>query len=191
MENPSNKPEHSVPAGADILVALRDEADRLIEDSLHTGRNHQEAGRRWAVINNWLGLPATIATTLLAGGAGISAILNQQPVVTALLALSAAALSAARGFLRPSESAEAYSLKGNRFIALRNDARLFRDLDLKRGLDAEELVVRIKELRTRYADLNETPPLVVQRRDYLRARKSIEAGESEYEVDRNQKGARS
>lgn len=166
-----------------LRQALRNEASRVIEDCLHTGRNHQEAGLRWAGINTWLGVPAAVATTVLAGGAGVSAILDQRSGVTAVLALAAAALSAARGFLRPGEVSEAHSLKGNRFISLRNDARMFQQLDLLSGQASEELVARIKELRQRYADLNEAPPLVIQRQDYLKAKRGIEAGESEYAVD--------
>ncbi len=172
---------------ARLREAIDDEASRLIEDCLHTGRNHQEAGRRWAGINTWLGVPSAMATTVLAGGAGISALIDQQPGITALLALTAAALSAARGFLRPGESSEAYSLKGNRFIALRNDARLFQQIDLRSSQPVEELAGRVKELRKRYADLNEAPPLVIQRRDYLKARQSIESGESTYMVDAKHK----
>lgn len=185
----TSTPHPTSTASDDVRLrqALQDEASRLIEDCLHTGRNHHEAGRRWASVNTWLGVPTAMATTVLAGGAGISALLDQQPAITALLALSAAALSAAKGFLRPGESSEENSLKGNRFIALRNDARIFQQIDLRSGQSVDDHISRIKELRKRYSDLNEAPPLVIQRRDYLKARNSIESGESEYQVDARQK----
>lgn len=171
-------------AGAELRQSLSDEAERFIEDSLHTGRNNQAAGRWWSGFNTWVGVPGEIAATILAGGAGISALLDQQPIVTASLAVVSAALGAVHAFLKPGEKADAYTLKGNRFIALRNETRLFRDLDLKTAASDDELVVRMRELRKRYAELNEVPPLVVEDRHYQRAKKSIEAGESDYTIDR-------
>lgn len=163
--------------------ALNTEAKRLLVDCTYTGRGHQAAGRRWSVWNNRLGLPTAIASTLLAGGAGLSAVVDRQPWITATLAVLAAMTSAAHGFLRPGEIAQEHSLKGNRFIALRNDARLFREIDLRSGLSEQELAVRLRDLRQRYHDLNETPPLHIPRQDYLAAKQSIESGESNYEND--------
>lgn len=166
-----------------LRAALNDEAKRLIVDSTYTGRGHQAAGGRWAVYNNWLGLPTAVASALLAGGAGVSAVTESRPGLTAGLAFGAAILSAAHGFLRPAERAEEHSLKGNRFIALRNEARLFREIELRSNPDKDDLTTRLTELRKRYADLNETPPLHIPRRDYETAKRGIEAGESSYEND--------
>lgn len=166
-----------------LRAALDAEAKRLIVDTTYTGRGHQAAGGRWATLNYWLGLPTAVGTALLAGGAGISAIIDRHAWLTAVLAFSATIASAVHGFLRPSERSDGHSLKGNRFIDLRNDARLFRELDLHSDLAVEELSARIRALRRRYADLNEAPPLQIPPQDYKAAKRSIDAGESSYEND--------
>lgn len=166
-----------------LRSALDDEAKRLIVDSIYTGRGHQQAGGRWATYNTWLGVPTAIGTALLAGGAGISAITDRYPWLTAGLAFAAAIASAVHGFLRPGERAEEHSLKGNRFIALRSDARFFRTIDLRSDLAVNDLSDRLRALRQRYNNMNETPPLHIPRRDYQAAKRSIEAGESNYEND--------
>jgi hypothetical protein len=166
-----------------IRNAFELEAKRLIVDSTYTGRGHQAAGNRWATYNYWLGLPTAVASALLSGGAGISAVVDRHAWLTAILAFGAAISTASHGFLRPGERAEEHALKGNRFIALRNDARLFLELDLRTTMAADKLSNQIRDLRKRYADLNETPPLHIPRQDYEAAKQSIEAGESSYEND--------
>jgi hypothetical protein len=163
--------------------ALDAEAKRLIVDTTYTGRGHQAAGGRWATLSYWLGVPTAVATALLAGGAGISAIIDRHAWITAALAFGATIASAIHGFLRPSERADSHSLKGNRFIDLRNDARLFRELDLRSDMTVDELSARIRVLRKRYADLNAAPPLQIPSRDYQAAKRSIHVGESSYEDD--------
>src|SRR5687768_11412743 len=86
-----------------IRQAITVEAKRLIVDSTYTGRGHQTAGGRWAKYDHWLGLPTSIAGALLAGGAGISAVTDGRPGLTAVLAFASAITSAAHGFLRPGE----------------------------------------------------------------------------------------
>ncbi len=173
-----------------LREALSKESERLIEDSLHTGRNNQEAGRWWSGFNTWVGAPSEVAAAILAGGAGVSALVGNEPNKTAALALISAALTALRAFFKPAEQADAYTLKGTRFIAIRNEARFFREIDLASSASDEELTAQLRDLRQRYANLNETAPLVVQRMHYLRARESIEAGESDYKIDRQAKEGR-
>lgn len=171
-------------APSPMRVALDREAQRLIEDSLHTGRNNQEAGRWWSGFNTWIGAPSEVLSAILAGSAGISALIGSEARTTAAFALASAALTALRAFFKPAEKADGYTLKGSRFIAIRNETRFFQEIDLASNAPDEELRSQLRELRKRYADLNEGPPLVVQRMHYLRARKSIEAGESDYAVDK-------
>lgn len=166
-----------------LRSALDDEAKRLLVDSIYTGRGHQQAGGRWATYNTWLGVPTAVLTALLAGAAGISALNDRFPWLTASLAFAAAIASAAHGFLRPGERAEEHSLKGNRFIALRNDARFFRQVELQSRIAPDELSGRLRALRQRYHDMNEAPPLHIPQQDYQAAKASIERGESNYEND--------
>ncbi len=166
-----------------LRSALNEEAKRLIVDALYTGRGHQVAGARWLEIHHWLGVPAAVTTTLLAGSATLSAVLEWNSWLTAGLALSSAITSASSSFLKPKEKADEYTLKGNRFIAIRNQARMYQQIDLRSSQTDEELSAEIKRIRSEYDKLNETPPLQIPRWAYERARKNITDGESNYEND--------
>jgi hypothetical protein len=165
---------------------LHKEAERLVEDSNFTARGNLHAGREWTGVNTWLGLPAEISAAVLAGGAGLTALLDGNPCITAGLAFIAAALGAARVFLKPSEKAAGYSHKGTRMIGIRNQARIFRDIDLNTTMTGEQLAARIKELRREYDELLSVEPTVIHDRHYQAAKRGIEAGESEYAVDKKQ-----
>jgi hypothetical protein len=162
--------------------AIRDEVKRLIIDCTYTGRGHQTAGQFWAGVNSWLGLPAAIISALIAVGAAANAILGQSPLLTAGLAMCSAVLTSAHAFFHPDKLAEQHGLKGDRFISLRNDARLFLKIDLL-TLAPKEWPARIHDLRRRYNALNEGSPRRIVRRDYESAKRSIAAGESGYEND--------
>ncbi|MDP9357504.1 MAG: SLATT domain-containing protein [Chloroflexota bacterium] len=176
-------PPPSSPPDADLRGALNDEAKRLILDAAYSGRGHMEAAAFWQLWDSRLGLPATLLSTLLAAGASVAALLKSQPELTAGLAGLAALLNAARAFLQPREKAQGHGLKGNKYITIRNEARLIREIDLRSGLAAEELCARIKALRGRYAELKESDPLVIPRGAYEKAKRGIEAGESSYDND--------
>lgn len=169
-----------------LRFELRDEAERLHEDSLYSEKNNFEAGQWWSQFNDKAGAPGEILTTILAGGAGINVLLDGQPLLTAGLAIASAVISALRTFFKPAEKAEAYTLKGSRYNAIRNEARIFRNVDVASGLSDDELRQKLDDLRKRYNDLNQMEPLVMPRRHFEAARRNIEAGEPAYAIDRRQ-----
>jgi hypothetical protein len=168
---------------AERRKALDDEAKRLIIDGTYSGRGHQEASAIWSTVNAWLGLPIVILSAVLASGAGLSAITGSDNRQTAALALLAAVLTATRGFFRPDELSEEHGLKGTRYIGLRNEARLFREVEMRGDATFTDLALRLRELRERYNALSETPPRRIPRWAYERAKKGIAGGESSYEND--------
>lgn len=160
------------------------EAERIIEDSDFTARSNLYAGREWSGINTWLGLPAEISAAVLAGGAGLAALLDGNSYLTAGLAFVAAILGAARVFLKPTEKAAGYTHKGARMVGIRNQTRIFRDIDLNTGMTEDQLAARIKELRREYDEILPVEPTVIHARHYQKAKKSIESGETSYAVDK-------
>jgi hypothetical protein len=168
---------------AALRQALDTEAKRVIVDCTYSGRGHLEASHRWASLNTWLGLPVVILSAVLASGAGLNALIGQNNYVTATLALLSAVLTSTRAFFNPGELAEAHGLMGNRYLSVRNAARLFREIDLRSRLTPEELTLRLRDLRERCDALNETPPQRIPRWAYERAKRRIAAGEAGYEDD--------
>lgn len=168
---------------AALRQALNDEAKRLIVDCTYSGRGHQQASLRWGTWHTWLGLPTVVGSAILASGAGLNALVGESQGLTAALALLSAVLTATRGFFRPGDLADEHALKGSRYISLRNEARFFREIDLRSDTSLDELARRIQELRAQYNTLNETPPQQIPRWAYEAAKKSIARGESSYEDD--------
>ncbi|MGA2307460.1 MAG: SLATT domain-containing protein [Acidimicrobiales bacterium] len=164
--------------------ALWNEANRVIIDSTYSGRSHQAMGTFWDRLNRWLGIPTVILSALLAGGAGITAIVGTHSWITATLALLSAVLVSAKGFLKPDENAEAHGLKGDRLISLKNDAITFQEVELSSVGNEEILRNMCKELNKRRNGLREMPPRHIYRSVYKRTKESIDAGESDYENDR-------
>lgn len=167
----------------DLLRGLRDEAKRLYVDATYSGRGHLQSCARWQQWDTRLGVPATIMSSILAAGAAVSALVEGTPLVTAGLAGSAAVLNGLRSFLQPDVKAQSHGVKGNQFLAIRNDARTFLEIDLCTGQPQDELVSNSKELRRRYNELKQTDPQLIPRGDYEAAKRNIDAGESSYTTD--------
>lgn len=157
---------------------LSAEVSRIEEDALYSSKGHFEAAALWSDIHLWLGIP----TALLAAAGGISA-LSEKALAAGIIGGAVAALTAVATFLNPSGKSNTHHLAGTRFSALKNQARIVREIDLL-AVDAEVmgLVTLVKELATRRDELNEASPQPA-RWAFRRARKAIEAGEADYRVD--------
>lgn len=163
--------------------ALWEEANRVIIDATYSGRAHQRMGTTWDSINRWLGLPAVILSSLLAGSAGVAVLIGAYKWLSATLALVAAGLTAARTFLKSDEVAEAHGLKGDRLINLRNDAIRFQQVDLRSSLSLDALTDRCRVLSERRNAFREQPPRHIPESVYVKTKASIDRGESDYEND--------
>jgi hypothetical protein len=161
-----------------MRASLSAEVSRIEEDALYSSKGHFEAAALWSDTHLWLGIP----TALLAAAGGISA-LKEQSLAAGIIGGIVAALTAVATFLNPSGKSNTHHLAGTRFSALKNQARILREIDLLRA-DSElsALVASVKELAKRRDELNEASPQP-PRWAFKRARRAIEAGEAEYQVD--------
>ena len=153
------------------------ECERIEEDSIHSGKSHLNASDRWGRLNLWLGVPATISS-----GAAGAAVFSEQGVIGGTLAVVGAVLAGMMTFLKPSDRASQHKRSGDQFLALRNDSRVFRKLELPSGMDSSEAAERVKAFNKRRNDLNQSSPQFSQA-DRLKARKGIEEGEATHRVD--------
>lgn len=166
-----------------LREGLREEAMRLCVDASYTSRGHLEEAKRWLRWSRWFGVPLAAVSALAASGAAFSAILGKEVWLTAGLALLSAVLTGVRGFLRPDELALAHGVKGNRYIAIRNEARFFITIDLRSAAADGELVARLRDLEKNYSDLSVVAPHVIEEKQYAAAQRGIQAGEASYEND--------
>lgn len=155
--------------------AIRREAERIEEDSIHSGKSHLNSADIWNKVHYALGLPATVAAALAAAD------IADGTYASSLLAAFAAALVAVATFLNPSRKAAEHEVAGNHYLALNKRTRRFREIDLEH-LEADDARALLEELSNKRDDLNESSPNPLSP-GVSRARKGIDGGEASYRVD--------
>jgi hypothetical protein len=162
---------------SEIQDAIINEARRVEEDCLYSAKGHFEAGRAWSKAHLWIGLPSAILAAIASASAFQSA-----EATAGILAAVVVALAALSTFLNPNERAVSHHTAGTRYNAIRNQARIFRTIELPMSTAADG-PARLRELAQQRDDLNQASPQI-PRWAFARARKAIESGEASYEVDK-------
>lgn len=162
---------------SELIQKLAAECRRIEEDAEHSSKGHYNAGDRWGRYHLFLGLPAAMVAAI-AGAAAF----KDCPELAGSLALVSTALTTVLTFLKPSERAEMHKSVGSQYHTLRNQTRIFREIELSDGLDAETAKERLLELARIRDELNAASP-GIPRRDYEKAKQDIDAGNSQYRVD--------
>lgn len=160
-----------------VITNLSTESHRIEEDAEHSAKSHYNAAARWSRYHLWLGLPSAVIAAV--GGA---AALNNLPEIAIGLALLSSALTTVLTFLKPSERAEIHKAAAGHFHALRNRARLFREIELAADPDPVTVTEKLCELAAERDELNQTSP-VPNRGDYELAKRDIDSGRARYRVD--------
>jgi hypothetical protein len=75
--------------------------------------------------------------------------------------------------------------RGDQYLILRNDARVFRQIRLMHACDEPTALAGIDEFTKRRNELNQASPQF-SRADFEAARKGIEEGEATHRVDKGQ-----
>lgn len=161
----------------DLISKLADEASRIEEDTEHSFKGQYNAAARWARYHLWIGLPAA----LVAAVAGAAAF-KGHPEWAGALALVSTALTTVLTFLKPSERAEVHKAVAGQYQALRNQARIFREIGLLDGMTAEEAKTRLFALSEARDELNQRAPAIA-RGDYEMAKRDIDGGRARYRTD--------
>lgn len=160
-----------------LMHELGLEADRLLEDVLHSEQSHFEASRLWWHAYTWSG----ILLTVLSAGAAASGI-NGWIKLGAALSAGAAVVAALLTFLRPEERHQLHRGFGNRYLALRGKARRFKNLVLVAEADLNTLRRKLESLVRRKDELNSESP-GIPRPAHKLAKRRIEDGEPCHRAD--------
>lgn len=161
-----------------IADAIRREVLRIEEDSIHSAKSHFNAANTWSSRHYGIGIPATI----LGAAAGAAAV-KSWPELAGLLALLGTILTGLLTFLKPSERASAHKTAGDQYLALRNDARVFREISLLLDSEAVANADHLKALSDRRNELNQGSP-EIPRQAFEAARRGIDAGEATHQADK-------
>ena len=157
------------------------EAKRIEESSLYSSKSHFTVATFWRRLHFYLGLPATLLAAVAAASAFSQ--FDSGNSARGWISIGVAVLSGFSTFLNPNEKAASHFAAGNNFSALQSKARIFWTIDC-RGDESDQVIAnRLKDLVEEKNELNrKSPP--IPRFAYITARKGIEAGEANYQVDK-------
>lgn len=162
----------------ELFEAIFAEASRIEEDCTISSKSHFNAGCSWRRRNYWIGIPATIFATAIS----LAAVKNHPDIVT-VLSITAAILTGLLTYLKPSEHSSNHKSAGDQYLALRNDTRTFRTIDLSTENEDKSAIVKIKVLAQRRNELNQSCPEIPEK-DFKIALNGVANGEAKYEIDR-------
>lgn len=113
----SSDNDHISPQSAKAIEALKVELEMLLERSVLLALAHKYAARRWSSIHLWLGIPSTV----LAGVSGVSALsrFDTSQIITGILSILAASLTALNTFLDPSKRSNNHLSSSSKYEQLR------------------------------------------------------------------------
>jgi hypothetical protein len=155
------------------------EAKRIEEDSLYSAKGHFYAGQCWLNTNLWLGGLSAVLSAV-AGASALSQF-DYHNIVAGGLSIVVAGLTAVITFINPNERATVHQKAGNKYNALRNDTRIFYDIEVSE-VDDIKAIDDLKRLNDRRNKLN-IESHQIPKWAFEKARKGIEEGEAKYRVD--------
>lgn len=160
-----------------IFENINKEAERIEEDTEFSAKRHFNAADFWLRVHYFIGIPMTA----LAAIGGIKAF-GENPEWAGYFAIAAAVLGALQTFVNPEEKASKHKVFGGQYLTLRNDARLFRSIELSADAvpDAREKIIQLSKRRN---DLNESAPNTPACA-HKKAKRDIEDGFSKYQTDK-------
>jgi len=162
---------------SEIKTSIANELKRIEEDCIHSGKAQFNAADRWTRYHYSLGVPS-VAMSALAG----AAFFRDHGMVAAGLSSLVALLTALMTFLKPSERSSSHKAAGDQYLALRNDARIFREIRLNHTCDDQSAIDGLDEFTTRRNELNKASH-PFSRSDFEKARDGINKGEAAHKVD--------
>lgn len=151
---------------------------RIEEDAEQSAKRHFNAASRWSSYNNWLGIPS-ITIAAIASAVSFASL----PVLGGILAAATGSLTAVLTFLKPSERSTAHTTSGNQYLRLRNETRLFREIEMLQIRNKQDLSDKLKTYTLRRDELNDSAP-ITNDDDYAKANQGIIDGQSEYKADK-------
>ena len=163
---------------SDLKTKLIAEACRIEEDTEHSAKGHYNAASRWGHCHLWIGLPSAVIAAIAGGTA-----FNDMAELAGTLAIISTALTTVLTFLKPSEHAENHKAVAGQYLTVRNQARIFREIEIEGKDEISEHKKRLLELVNTRDELNHSSPSP-SRKDYEQAKKDIDDGLSQYQVDK-------
>ena len=165
---------------SDLTTKLKKEARRIEEDCTYSSKGHynaaEKSGRRHLIVS-------VLAASFAAAASGFA--FNNIPWLAGILAIISTSLTAVLTLLKHSECAENHKAVAGQYLALKNQTRMFREIDLEETGFSDTTKRRLSELADKRDELNQASP-TINREHYELAKTDIVAGFSKHQTDKEE-----
>lgn len=163
----------------EIIINIKKEAQRILEDCEYSAKGHFESAKCWRYCNYIL----MIASIVSVCGSSVFVYSDLDKFWSGIIAISSSIVTMLLVFLNPQEKYLSHYNSGNRFLTLRNKTRIFLEIESK-AMNTEQQRQTLKELDSKRGSLNETS-LPISNIAYKSAKKQIEIDKNtRYKVDK-------
>ncbi|TLD80946.1 SLATT domain-containing protein [Helicobacter sp. MIT 05-5293] len=166
----------------EILENIKREVERIKEDSIYSAKGHFESAKYWRYWNY-----ALMITSIASVCASLVFVYNDSNECwSGFIAIISGFITMLLVFLNPQEKYLSHQNSGNKYLALRNKARIFLEIESK-NISIEQQIQYLKKLDSRRTNINENS-LPIAQAGYKSAKKQIEIDKNaQYQVDKEQK----
>ncbi len=158
---------------------IKQEAERLKEDCIYSAKGHFESAKFWRRLYYWLMIFSILSLCL-----SFTLTLLDSQLCTVICGIISSFITVILIFLNPQEKYLSHQNNGNKFLSLRNQIRIFNDIEIKNSNYIDEYTKRLIEFSKERNSLNENS-LPIAETGYKNAKKQIEEETHIYEVDKN------
>ena len=161
----------------DKIKNIEKEIKRIEEDCIYSAKWHFESAKFWRKWYYWL-MASSILSLCLS-----FPVLADGNLCTASVGLISSFITVILIFLNPQEKYLSHQNSGNKFLSLRNQIRIFNDIEIKNSNYADEYTKRLIVFSEERNSLNENS-LPIAETGYKNTKKQIEEKTHIYEVDK-------
>ena len=158
---------------------IKQEAERLKEDCIYSAKGHLDSAKFWRCLYYWLMIFSILSLCL-----SFTLTLIDGQLCTVICGLISSFITVILIFLNPQEKYLSHQNSGNKFLSLRNQIRIFNDIEIKNSNYIDEYTKRLIEFSKERNSLNENS-LPIAETGYKNVKKQIEEETHIYEVDKN------
>lgn len=162
----------------DRKAPIATEAALIERNATYASEAQFEAANLWRGVHLWVAIPAAVLAAIAGGTALVT---TAGRLAAGAIALAAAALSSISAVLGAPSRVSQHEAAGTNFLALRNDARVFRLVDLPQASFAKARS-SLERLEARHDEIT-TQAVLTPRLAWWLARRRVNAGKLRRSID--------
>lgn len=165
----------------EILENIKKEVKRIIEDSEYSAKGHFESAKYWRYGNYVL----MVASIISVCASLVFVFSDLGKFWSGFIAIVSGFITMLLVFLNPQKKYLSHHKNGNKYLALRNKARIFLEIE-SANMNMEQQIEYLKKLDSRRTRINKYS-LPISKYGYKSAKKQIEIDKNtQYQVDKEQ-----